>query len=74
LERLAKRRSQNLGPEDFLVRDEPQRFYAMERQLVDYASRHFGAVVLDTSGEINISWLENVFRYLPGLGRDQANA
>lgn len=67
LQRLAKRRPQNLGPEDFLVRDDPQRFYAMERQLVDYATRHFGAVVLDTSGELDVSWLENVFQHLPNL-------
>lgn len=72
LDRLAKRRPQNLGPEDFLVRDEPVRFYAMERQLVDYATRHFGAVVLDTSGELDVSWLENVFQNMPGLRRDQA--
>jgi len=74
LERLAKRRPQNLGPEDFLVRDAPERFYAMERQLVDYAIRHFGAVVLDTSGELDVSWLENVFQHMPGLRRDQATA
>lgn len=74
LKRLAKRRPQNLGPEDFLVRDEPERFYAMESQLVDYATRYFGAVVLDTSGELDVSWLENVFQHMPGLRRDQATA
>jgi len=74
LDRLAKRRLQNLGPEDFLVRDEPERFCAMERQLVDYATRHFRAVVLDTSGELDASWLEEVFRHIPRLRRDQPSA
>jgi hypothetical protein len=67
LERLAKRRPQNLGPEDLLVRDKPELFYAMERQLVDYATRHFGAVVVDTSGELDVSWLENIFQHMPEL-------
>lgn len=70
LERLAKRRPQNVGPEDFLVRDAPERFYAMERCLVDYATRHFGAVVLDTSGELDGAWMAKVFPHLPGLRRD----
>ncbi len=74
LERLAKRRPQNLGPEDFLVRDDPERFYAMERHLVEYATRYFGAVVLDTSGELNVSWLDNIFQHMPRLRRDQATA
>lgn len=74
LERLAKRRPQNLGPEDFLVRDEPDRFYAMERQLIDYATRHFGAEVLDTSGELDVSWMDKVFQHMPGLRRDQPPA
>jgi thymidylate kinase len=74
MDRLAKRRPQNLGPEDFLVRDDPERFYAMERQLVEYATRHFDAVVLDTSGELDVSWLDNVFRHIPNLLRNQAGA
>lgn len=71
LERLAKRRPQNLGPEDLLVRDKPELFYAMERQLVDYATRHFGAVVVDTSGELDVPWLENIFQHMPELRSDR---
>lgn len=72
LERLAKRRTQNLGPEDLLVRDTPERFYAMERLLVDYATRYFSAVVLDTSGELDVSWLENIYQLMPELRPAQA--
>jgi hypothetical protein len=68
IERLAKRHAWELGPEDFLVRDDPKRFYAMEHHLVDYATRHFDAIVLDTSGELDFSWLEKVVQHLPNLG------
>jgi thymidylate kinase len=68
IERLAKKRACELGPEDFLVRDDPKRFYTMEHQLVDYATRHFDAIVLDTSGELDFSWLEKVIQHLPNLG------
>lgn len=72
LARLAIRRPQNLGPEDFLVRDDPQRFFAMERVLVDYAERNFAATVVDTSGPLDKGRLDVVFRHLPELERDQA--
>ncbi|MFO0878132.1 MAG: hypothetical protein U0840_12350 [Gemmataceae bacterium] len=72
LHRLGIRRPQNLSPEDFLVRDEPARFYAMERVLVEYATSHFGATVLDTSGTLDANRLEPVFHQLPGPRPDQA--
>lgn len=49
LERLAKRRKENLGPEDFLVRDRPDVFYRMEGLILDYAQRCFQARVIDTT-------------------------
>lgn len=49
LSRLKKRRPENLGPEDFLVRDSPQKFYEMEEVLVAYATKYFNAKVIDTS-------------------------
>lgn len=49
LARLKIRRKANLGPEDFLVRDDPDRFYAMEECLIDHATKAFGAKVIDTS-------------------------
>jgi thymidylate kinase len=67
LRRLAIRRKENLGPEDLLVRDEPARFFAMERVLVDYAERKWGATVLDTSRLEEQERLELVFRHLPEL-------
>lgn len=70
MERLRKRRPQNLGPEDFLVRDAPVKFYEMENLLIENATRYFGAIKLDTSGELNVSWLENVFRHIPDLRKD----
>jgi hypothetical protein len=70
LQRLAIRRPQNLGPEDFLVRDDPRRFFAMEAVLVDRATRHFAATVIDTSGPLDQGRLEVVFRHMPELERD----
>ncbi len=49
LERLAKRRKENLSPEDFLVRDQPNLFYRMEELLIEYAQQHFQARILDTT-------------------------
>lgn len=49
LERLKIRRKENLGPEDFLVRDDPEKFLAMEGCLIEYAQRAFHAQVIDTS-------------------------
>jgi thymidylate kinase len=49
LDRLKRRRPQNLSPEDFIVRDDFGRFKAMEDVLIDYAKRYFDAVIIDTS-------------------------
>jgi len=48
LRRLAIRRQDQLGPEDFLVRDRPELFLAMEAKLVETAREHFGATLLRT--------------------------
>ena len=50
LRRLAIRRLDQLGPEDFLVRDKPELFQAMEAKLVETAREHFGAHLLQTDG------------------------
>lgn len=39
----------NDAPDDFVVRDDPARFEAMEQLLIETASRHFQAEVIDTS-------------------------
>lgn len=49
LERLEKRRKNQLGPEDFIVRDNPELFYAMESILVDFSVKYFKAEIIDTS-------------------------
>lgn len=49
LKRLEKRRENQLGPEDFIVRDNPDLFYKMESILVDYSIKYFNAKVIDTS-------------------------
>ncbi len=64
LMRLAKRRKQNLGPEDFLVRDDPDRFFAMEQCLIEFAQRIFGATVIDTSNLENEEGLDQVIEVL----------
>ncbi|MDW8244803.1 MAG: AAA family ATPase [Thermogemmata sp.] len=69
LERLAKRRRENLSPEDLLVKDNPQRFYAMEQVIIEYATRYLKAIKLDTSGELTPSWLKNLYRYIPELSQ-----
>jgi hypothetical protein len=74
LRRLQVRRPENLGPEDLLVRDDPRTFFAMEQALLDYATRHFAAAVLDTSGLEEQERLDMVFRHLPGLERTQGVA
>ncbi|MEZ6141695.1 MAG: hypothetical protein R3B84_14075 [Zavarzinella sp.] len=69
LARLAKRRKQHLGPEDFLVLNDPERFYIMQKLLIDYAIKHFGAVIIDSSGELDASCLDNIFTHIPGMVR-----
>ncbi len=64
LERLARRRSENLGPEDFIVRDDPVLFAEMESCLVEAARQHFDAELLDTSdleASEDVTWILNRF-------------
>lgn len=68
LQRLAIRRKQNLGPEDFLVRDEPDTFFAMESILIDHARRAFNAEIIDTGNLENAEGLDRVFDVI-GCGR-----
>jgi thymidylate kinase len=49
LDRLRRRRKENLGPEDFFVRDNYPKFKAMEDVLIEYAQKYFQAVIIDTS-------------------------
>ncbi len=48
LRRLAIRRPENLGPEDFLVRDDWTKFTAMESLMIEHAKRWFNAQVVWT--------------------------
>ena len=62
--RLSVRRKENLAAEDFIVRDDPGRFQAMEEVLVEHAVRHFDATVIDTSD------MEQEEHRLPDDGRE----
>jgi len=51
-ERLALRRAREadqVAPDDLLVESDPAMFLAMERELIDIATMHFDAKVIDTS-------------------------
>ncbi len=62
LHRLRIRRKQNLGPEDFLVVQNPEVFQKMEEILVEYSCEFFRATVVDTSGSIDMAWIDNFIR------------
>jgi cytidylate kinase len=49
LEMRAQYQPDQLSVEDFLVRDKPHKFVAMEACLIDFAQRSFHSVVIDTS-------------------------
>lgn len=69
LRRLAKRRPENLGPDDFIVRDDFATFHRMQEQVIDLVTTHFGGVVIDTSGLENEERLAMIFDRLPELER-----
>jgi len=69
LRRLAKRRPENLGPDDFIVRDDFATFNRMQDQVIDLVTTHFGGVVIDTSGLENEERLAMIFDRLPELER-----
>ena len=60
LERLGKRRKENLGPEDFLIVSDPGLFAETERILIETATRHFGAETIETDhlrSDDDVAWL-----------------
>jgi thymidylate kinase len=68
LARLAIRRAENLGPEDFKIRDQPEQFAEMENALVQYAVKWFGAKVIDTSGDLKAGeGLSQITKELPDI-------
>ena len=67
LRRLAKRRPENLGPDDFIVRDDFASFCRMEEEVVNLVTKHLGGVVIDTSGLEAEDRLAMIFDRLPGL-------
>jgi thymidylate kinase len=69
LRRLAKRRPENLGPDDFIVRDDFAMFSRMQEQVIDLVTTHFGGVVIDTSGLEAEERLAVIFDQLPDLER-----
>lgn len=69
LRRLANRRPENLGPDDFIVRDDFATFNRMQDQVIDLVTTHFGGVVIDTSGLENGERLAMIFDRLPELER-----
>lgn len=69
LRRLAKRRPENLGPDDFIVRDDFATFNRMQEQVIDLVTMHLGGMVIDTSGLENEERLAMIFDRLPELER-----
>jgi len=69
LRRLAKRRPENLGPDDFIVRDDFATFNRMQELVIDLVTTHLGGVVIDTSGLENEERLAMIFDRLPELER-----
>lgn len=67
LKRLAKRRKTELSPEDFLVRDDYDRFQSMEGVVTDFVTTQLGGIVIDTSGLEQEERLSMVFRHCPDL-------
>ncbi len=59
--RLRMRRSRapnEVADDDLMVEQDPNRFLAMERELIDIAVEHFSARVIDTSNlnELEVAW------------------
>lgn len=67
LRRLAKRRPENLGPDDFIVRDDYPRFSRMQDQVIELVTTQFGGIVIDTSGLESEERLAMIFDRLPAL-------
>lgn len=67
LKRLAKRRKTELSPEDFLVRDDYDRFQRMEEVVTDFVTTQLGGIVIDTSGLEQEERLSMVFHHCPDL-------
>lgn len=60
LERLGKRRKENLGPEDFLIVSDPGLHAETERILIEAAATYFNAEIIDTSDlqkDDDVAWL-----------------
>ncbi|MBD3398555.1 hypothetical protein GF413_05795 [Candidatus Micrarchaeota archaeon] len=64
LARLLIRRKENLGPEDFIVRDNYDKFMAMEECLVNHAIKTFNAHIIDTSDLEKEEGLDEVIRIM----------
>ena len=69
LRRLAKRRPENLGPDDFLVRDDFATFTRMQEQVIELVTTQLGGIVIDTSGLEDGERLAMIFDRLPELER-----
>lgn len=69
LKRLAKRRKTELAAEDFLVRDDYDRFRRMEEVVADFITSELGGTLIDTSGLEHEERLSMVFLHCPELER-----
>ena len=69
LRRLAKRRPENLAPDDFLVRDDFAMFNRMQEQVIELVTTRLGGIVIDTSGLEDEERLAMIFDRLPELER-----
>jgi thymidylate kinase len=67
-QRLYQRQEQQpdeVAPDDLMVVRSPDRFLAMEQELVHLARQHFSAAVIDTSGMATCSVVETILSALP---------
>ena len=64
---------ENLSPEDFLVRDQPDRFYRMEELLFTSAQRYFRATVIDTTALEDASASDAILDQILAVARAPAN-
>ena len=60
LEERSRMNPEEVAPDDLLIRRDPERFFAMERVLVDIAREHFSATVIDTSSMRETDVVESI--------------
>lgn len=67
LQSRMEKESDQISPEDLLVRDKPEKFMAMEAALIDLARNSFHSVIIDTSTLTPDAVVQEMFNNLPNL-------